>query len=742
MQGYASQQDAETKPDALLGQMEAIVQELQDLEDYYFKADKDAKITKAFHAAMEMSDKLLAQPAMSRQQDVKSRALYLKGRAASFMPGHERFAEEHLSKALKLDPLLLDAWNALGEVYWNLQEISQAKHCFEQALELCEPNPVSLRNLSMTLRALDNPYQEGGREDPVKATARRENYARALEKAKEAVALSPSDPLNWETLGNAYVGNFFVNAKRPDEIKRALIAYEKGDAAYKKLGKRNPTLHFNRGMAAKYVEDYDLASRSLATAHEIGAAGAAEERRKVLALVDSLKEHLHKKSDKTKKLKDLSPAFPDNSAYSTIKDLQAGKRAAGSLAARVVTLLDRPGEVPIITICCDMSGELFAMSFYNTEFQKLQQAIVPCKTVLAVENASLRQIEVTIRGQLKYSCVAVGNPAEVWIIGASAGVASASLACAAGGSVVYSVAADRSMEEAKSSSREVCGQSVEECEEILSRAAADGGRAAVLRALVPQIRCLVGKELGTDAGSRLQRVEAMLHRIGRGEVFRSEEKEGQRRSSGYVAGLEPCSAFHDPTTLTWAVDLQGHWKEIQSELQSRLDDDTVWFPSVSADDKTENVPEWRIAAVLAADCWEDKGSFPKTQEILKRLEGLLPFEVFFAQLPPRTKIAPHSDNLNYILTLHLALQLEPGGCSLQVGHRTRQWEEGEVLVFDATFSNSAINESDQSLYALVVRFWHPGLCGEERKALQLSHLLLSHVLAADADSDQAELPWM
>eukprot|EP00439_Symbiodinium_sp_Y106_P070218 s1242_g12.t1 len=164
-----------------------------------------------------------------------------------------------------------------------------------------------------------NPYQEGGREDPVKAAARRENYARALEKAKEAVALSPSDPLNWETLGNAYVGNFFVNAKRPDEIKRALIAYEKGDAAYKKLGKRNPTLHFNRGMAAKYVEDYDLASRSLATAHEIGAAGAAEERRKVLALVDSLKEHLHKKSDKTKKLKDLSPAFPDNSAYSTIQ---------------------------------------------------------------------------------------------------------------------------------------------------------------------------------------------------------------------------------------------------------------------------------------------------------------------------------------------------------------------------------------------------------------------------------------
>ncbi|CAE7360659.1 ASPH [Symbiodinium natans] len=576
------------------------------------------------------------------------------------------------------------------------------------------------------------------------ASSRRENYAKALDKAKEAVALSPVDPLNWETLGNAYVGNFFVNAKRPDEIKRALIAYEKGEAAYEKLGKRNPTLHFNRGMAAKYVEDYDLASRSLAVAIEIGAAGAAEERQKVLALVDSLAEHLNKKCDK-KKLKDLSPTFPDNSAYSKIKDLQVGKPSAGSLAARVVTLLNRPGEVPIITICCDMSGELFAMSFYNTEFQKLQQAIVPGKTVLAVENPSLRQIEVTLRGPLSYSCVAVGNPAEVWIIGASAGVASASLACAAGGSVVYSVAADRSMEEAKSGSKEACGQNMEECQEILARIVkADGGRTArtaVLRAIVPQIRFLVGKELGTDAGSRLQRVEAMLQRIGRGEVFRSEEKEGQRRASGYIAGLEPCSAFHDPLTLAWTSELQGHWKEIQSELRSRLGDETVWLPGVYAAQNKRYAPEWKVAAVLAADGWEDKGSFPKTQAILKRLEGLLPFEVFFAHMPPRTKISSHSDNLNYILTLHLALQLESSACSLQVGRRTQQWEEGEVLVFDTTFTHSASNDSDRDRYVLVVRFWHPGLSSEERKALQLSHLLLSRVLAADATSEQAELPW-
>ncbi|CAK9005267.1 unnamed protein product [Durusdinium trenchii] len=234
-----------------------------------------------------------------RNSQGKARAFCIKGRACSFVPGQERVAEENLSKALKLDPQLLDAWNGLGEVYWNMQDIPQAQRCFEQALEMCTPNPVSLRNLSMALRA------GGGHDDASQAASRRQNYAKALEKAKEAVALGPEDPLNWETLGNAYIGNFFVNAKRPDEIKRALIAYEKSDAAYAKLGKWNPSLHFNRGMAAKYVEDYDLALRSFARAQEIGAVGAAEERRKVLELIEQLVEHLEKKgARRTRSLKE------------------------------------------------------------------------------------------------------------------------------------------------------------------------------------------------------------------------------------------------------------------------------------------------------------------------------------------------------------------------------------------------------------------------------------------------------
>lgn len=723
--GTASLQAPPESTEELFTWVGHLVQELVDLEDYYFGSDKESQIAKVSQLAVAAADKLLSDSTGVGKAQVKSRAFCLKGRAASFVPGQEKLAEENLSKALKLDPQLLDAWNGLGEVYWNMQDISQAQRCFEQALEMSEtPNPVSLRNLSMTLRAA------GASNDPNQAATRQKNYAKGLEKAKEAVALAPEDPLNWETLGNAYVGNFFVNAKRPDEIKRALIAYEKSDAAYTKLGKWNPSLHFNRGMAAKYVEDYDLALKSFAKAQEIGAAGAAEERRKVLDLIEQLQEQFEKK--KSRKFKDLISNFPSES-FRNLKDLKAGKHPETSrLAVKVLSLLKRPGEVPVIAVCCDSSGESLVLSLYNSELTKLEQVLVPGRTILAVEQANVRQISVTASSQaLSYSCVAVGNPSEVTVVfGASPG-SSSSLACAAGGANVFSTAAERTMEEAPSvehsANGTALGQTREECQEILIEAAKEagpkGGRAAVLRALVPQLRSLVEKELENGAGERLERLEAMLERMGHGEVFQEECEEGKRYVLGYVEGLEPSkSAFHNPKTYPWSCELQRHWMEIQSELQGHLEGE-VWELGPYAAPNKQYAPEWKIAKIFTADHWEDR--FPTTQRIIQRLSGVRPFEVFFAQMPPKTKIAEHSGNQNYILTLHLGLQLEHGKCSLHVGNRKRDWEEGQVMVFDTTFIHAAVNDSERRRYVLVLRFWHPGLSPEEQYALHLSHLLLA-----------------
>ncbi|CAE8622918.1 unnamed protein product, partial [Polarella glacialis] len=113
--GYPKEAGTTTAEKGPLAEAENLVKELEDLEDYYFGPDKGARVQKAFKSAVDCVDRVLAEPGNSRQQGLKSRAFYLKGRASSLAPGSEISAEELLSKAIKLDPQLVDAWNALGE---------------------------------------------------------------------------------------------------------------------------------------------------------------------------------------------------------------------------------------------------------------------------------------------------------------------------------------------------------------------------------------------------------------------------------------------------------------------------------------------------------------------------------------------------------------------------------------------------------------------------------------------------
>lgn len=64
----------------------------------------------------------------------RAKYYYLKGRALNVVDRYVPQAEELLSKAVKLEPKLVDAWNELGECYWKKDDIQQAKNCFVGAL--------------------------------------------------------------------------------------------------------------------------------------------------------------------------------------------------------------------------------------------------------------------------------------------------------------------------------------------------------------------------------------------------------------------------------------------------------------------------------------------------------------------------------------------------------------------------------------------------------------------------------
>ena len=65
---------------------------------------------------------------------MKARRTYLKGRVLNVASDHCAEAEQLLSRAVKLEPNLVDAWIELGECYWKRGDVNTAKTCFEGAL--------------------------------------------------------------------------------------------------------------------------------------------------------------------------------------------------------------------------------------------------------------------------------------------------------------------------------------------------------------------------------------------------------------------------------------------------------------------------------------------------------------------------------------------------------------------------------------------------------------------------------
>jgi len=80
-------------------------------------------------------------------------------------------------------PTKVEAWDALGHVYWKKQDIHQSKKCFEGSLEQDDKNAQALRNLSMVYRQL----QTTANGDKLDAEERKKNYKASIQMATKAV---------------------------------------------------------------------------------------------------------------------------------------------------------------------------------------------------------------------------------------------------------------------------------------------------------------------------------------------------------------------------------------------------------------------------------------------------------------------------------------------------------------------------------------------------------------------------
>ncbi|XP_030174456.1 tetratricopeptide repeat protein 5 isoform X2 [Lynx canadensis] len=367
-------EDEEVKQ--ILQKLQELVDQLYSFRECYFETHGMEDAGRKQQDVREEMEKTLQQmEEVVGSAQGKAQVLMLTGKALNVTPDYSPKAEELLSKAVKLEPKLVEAWNQLGEVYWKKGDIASAHTCFSGALTHCK-NKVSLQNLSMVLRQL--------RTDTGDEHSR--HVMDSVRQAKLAVQMDVHDGRSWYILGNAYLSLYFNTGQNPKISQQALSAYAQAEKV-DRMACSNPDLHLNRATLHKYEENYGEALEGFSRAAALDPAWPEPRQREqqLLEFLNRLTSLLESKGKvKTKKLQSmlgsLRPAHlgpcGDGRYQSAsgqkltlelkpLSALQPGVNSGAVVLGKVVFSLTTEEKVPFTFGLVDSDGPCCAVMVYN-----------------------------------------------------------------------------------------------------------------------------------------------------------------------------------------------------------------------------------------------------------------------------------------------------------------------------------------------------------------------------------------
>ncbi|XP_061619260.1 tetratricopeptide repeat protein 5 isoform X4 [Phyllopteryx taeniolatus] len=277
---------AEKQKSSELQFIKELVDELYNYRDCYFETHGVEEAAKKQEDVARELEKVLKK-LQEKEEGNRHKAEFLlqKGRCLNVAPDFSAAAEDCLSRAVKLEPGLVQGWNTLGEQYWKKGDLMAAKNCFTGALQQSK-NKVSLRNMSMVLRQLP---AAGG-------DAHGKQVLESVDVARQAVQLDVTDGTSWYILGNAYVSLFFSCGQKPQLSTQALSAYAQAERV-DRAAACYPELHFNRATLFQYEEMFGsaLGGYSRAAALDPGWPEPAEKEKQLMEYLHNVTELCQKK---------------------------------------------------------------------------------------------------------------------------------------------------------------------------------------------------------------------------------------------------------------------------------------------------------------------------------------------------------------------------------------------------------------------------------------------------------------
>lgn len=207
----------------------------------------------------------------------------------------------------------------------------------------------------------------------------------------------------------------------------------------------------------------------------------------------------------------------------------------------------------------------------------------------------------------------------------------------------------------------------------------------------------------------------------------------QRPSALYVPGL-PQRAFYERKEFDWVERLEARTGELKRELEALMTGEAGFNPYIpeGADRSAGRAPNAHLAGDSSWSAFHllrNGAPVPGNAERcplamaalddvpLPRIANRAPLALY-SRLRPGAHIRPHHGLFNFRLICHLPL-IVPDGCSLRVGNETRDWREGELLIFDDSIEHEAWNRSAETRVILLFEVWRPEIGQADREALTL-----------------------
>ncbi|XP_057962730.1 uncharacterized protein LOC131154169 isoform X2 [Malania oleifera] len=362
MSGHSQGEDVQD----LMARITRAVDDIYHVRDTYFPADPDEKISK-LRRESDLAIKLLDSiPSEERKSPMQRAAYeYLRGKILDVFPDYRKEAEDHLSKAVKLNPSLADAWLCLGNCIWKKGDLPSAKNCFTLALSK-GPNKKILCQLSMLKRKMAQ-----GTDNQA------EIVDESIQHAKEAITLDVQDGNSWYNLGNACLTSFFVTgAWDHNKLLQSLKAYQ--NAEKDERMKSNPDLYFNCATVNKYLENYERALSGFeAAALKDPGLNASEEVHKMVNLLDKL-DNLLRGQPRAKRLGSLTSSLNTiklNSSYkkTTMDLLSEGLNKKVAIFGEVLFFINHGDAAPLYYLVCDSSQICCMLSVYGMRNDSIKE---------------------------------------------------------------------------------------------------------------------------------------------------------------------------------------------------------------------------------------------------------------------------------------------------------------------------------------------------------------------------------